>query len=346
MANDFIWFSHFSGCGGSSLGARIAGITPILGIEYDPAIASLYSANVGDVLVKDITQVDPKKLDIPALRDRSNSILVLQTSPECKKFSRANAAARANYEESMQSKSANLIRYTYSHYELFRPEYVVLENVIDYRHTHIHREFEEFLISLKYRIFKGVFNAADYGVPQTRERFIMIAARDDYPIPQVLPTHSRVKEGQLSLFSEVTKKWVGWYESIADLIPSLPESRLTKKQAILFQERKEIPHALLIERIGYYDLPKIAKSGDPIWTLRSHLGRDGKEKEGNRNKIIDAVLSNDDVRSLSIQALARLQGFPDSYQWTSKASTDIKGIGNSIPPLFMQKICESIKSLF
>ena len=85
--------SHFSGCGGSTLGAIAAGLKPISAIEFDPKIAELYQVNCGSVVVEDIAQVNFKKLDIPTRKERNGHILIHQTSPPCQDFSRANTSA-------------------------------------------------------------------------------------------------------------------------------------------------------------------------------------------------------------------------------------------------------------
>ena len=353
--------SHFSGCGGSTLGAIAAGLTPISAIEFDPRIAELYQVNCGNVLVEDITQVDFKKLDIPTKKERNGEILIHQTSPPCQDFSRANTSANRS------SDRANVLGATYEFYELYEPEFVVLENVPDYAKAKVYQEFELFLINKGYRILKGKFNAADYGVPQTRERFLSIAITKDFDIPQIISTHGK----QADLF---TKPWIGWYEAIADLIPTLPDSHLTPKQkeAVIahenllidfanstggYKSRKQYepiwtinasvgehnayPRALLIERIGYRDNPSVRRLSEPCWTIRATLGDD--KKGGNRNKVIDAILDNATVKSVTTPALARLQSFPGSYKWSGKAAVDTKGIGNSVAPLLMQRICEAIK---
>lgn len=374
---NFYYSSHFSGCGGSTIGAKNAGFTPISAIEFDPKIAELYRANIGDTLVEDISRVNFKSLDIPTKKERNGDILVHQTSPPCQDFSIANKSANRS------SDRANVLSATHDFYRLYHPDYVVLENVPAYRKASVCVDFENFLISMGYRIIKGIFNAADYGVPQTRERFLIIAVAADFPLPQITPTHGQQRQGQLSLF---TQSWIGWYDAIRDLIPSLPDSHLTEKQKqaisrvdnLLIDSRKSHPPRCplidgqqkgvggerqmreidrpiwtipasahkglprIIERIGYYDLPKVAASDEPCWTLRATLGDD--KHGGNRTKVIDAVLESSVVKSLDTKVLARLQSFPDWYQWSGKSAVDIRGIGNSIAPLLMQRICEAIKS--
>lgn len=320
--------SHFSGCGGSTLGAIAAELTPISAIEFDPRIAELYQANCGNVLAEDITQVDFKKLDIPTKKERNGDILVHQTSPPCQDFSRANTSANK------ASNRANVLGATHEFYSLYEPEFIVLENVPAYAKAGVYQEFELFLINKGYRILKGIYNAADYGVPQTRERFLSIAVAKGFDIPQITPTHGKQKSGQVDLFM---KPWVGWYEAIADLIPSLPDSQLTPKQKRVTQGQND----LLVERVGYRDEPSIREPSEPCWTIRATLGDD--QKGGSRTKIIDAILDSATIKSINTPALARLQSFPDSYKWSTKAAVDTKGIGNSVAPLLMQRICEAIK---
>ena len=355
--------SHFSGCGGSTLGAIAAKLTPISAIEFDPRIAELYQVNCGNVVVEDITQVGFKKLDIPTKKERNGDILVHQTSPPCQDFSRANTSANK------ASNRANVLGATHEFYSLYEPEFIVLENVPAYAKAGVYQEFELFLINKGYRILKGIYNAADYGVPQTRERFLSIAVAKGFDIPQITPTHGKQKSGQVDLFM---KPWVGWYAAIADLVPSLPDSRLTPKQkeAVKVHEnllidirnpistkhgyktRRELdpsftltashpPRALLVERIGYRDEPSIREPSEPCWTVRATLGDD--QKGGSRTKIIDAILDSATIKSINTPALARLQSFFDSYKWSTKAAVDTKGIGNSVAPLLMQRICEAIK---
>jgi DNA (cytosine-5)-methyltransferase 1 len=95
-------------------------------------------------------------------------------------------------------------------------------------------------------------------------------------------------------------------------------------------------NAILIENTGARSDRELQTraADEPCWTLRA-MGQDGHYHRAN------AVL-NTRIVALDIACLARLQSFPDNYQWSGKKSLDGKIIGNSVPPLMYQKILQSI----
>ncbi|MBE9038183.1 DNA cytosine methyltransferase [aff. Roholtiella sp. LEGE 12411] len=371
--NKPFFLSICSGAGGSSLGAKAVGCDT-LGIEIDPPIAELYRTNVGQVLVEDITTLNPYKVELPLLGRSltTNQLLIVQVSPPCQDYSVANKSAK-------NSTRADLLYATFHHFEVWQPDIVILENVRAYRYSRVYIDFEKHLRSLGYKCLPLLLNAADFGVPQSRERFISIFTRQGLPLPTITTIHEQNPVGQISLFQELPKhKWIGWYEAIYDLLPTLEPSTLTQKQLCAIQKHgwktqlvdqqnstsvqntykcresdqpsftlgcNSQAKALLVERVGGYDDNKKVRSHQqPSWTIKAGLGSDGKGC--NRSSFIDAVLSQADVRRLNTKALARLQTFPDSYQWSGKNSVDVRGIGNAIPCLLMQKLLEQIIGAF
>ena len=326
----FLWFSHFSGGGGSTLGAIQAGVTPLLGIEYDKNVAELYEKNLGKVICQDIGEVSVidclKYVPLKETRRKNNEILIIQTSPPCQEYSQLKLNKNPN------SESAKVIWKTRKFYALFRPEYVILENVRAYLKSEVYIKFKNYLKDLGYEIsFEEIVNCADYGVPQTRQRLITIFNYKNFPAVRINPTHKNDGE------------WVGWYSAIEDLIPNLREVNLTEKQINSLSLRcKGFSNAkIIIERVGARNgVNKIRSDDAPIWTLKASLGSDGKG--ANREKVID-VSVNGVVKSLNTQCLARLQTFPDSYEFSGKNALDVHVIGNSVPPLLTEVICEEIK---
>lgn len=382
---DIKFSSHFSGCGGFASGAKKAGFEVVSGIEWDekrPDIAELYRKNIGNHLIyKNIADVNFNELNIPLPTERKQNGLVLvhQTSPPCQDHTTLNK------KRDTKSSRANILCNTHDFYKIFMPEYVVLENVRLYRKSGVYKNFKLFLSTLGYKIEEHILNAADFGVPQTRTRLFMIAAAPKYNLPTIETTHTECPGDQLHLFK---KRWVGWYEAIADTIDELEPSKLTNKQidSVQLQQKKNtngvlvsfansggsggtyatrssespsfaitasigehnaIPkvllpkNAFLVQRIGYFKIPKIKDSLQPCWTLVSSLCDDGKG--GTRNKVIDVLIDDCETKNLNTDALARLQGFDKDYKWSGNKKIDVHGLGNSVCPPVSEAICNSIK---
>jgi len=197
----------FSGGEGAGIGLQAAGLRHMWGVEYDPAIAAVAQHNGFAVRVADVRAVDYTTL--PAVD-------WLHASPVCTRASNANPNATESPEDI--DTAAAVVRAL----DAIRPQVFTLENVWGYR------DFTAFKTICKALGDHGYFwdfehvNAADMGVPQTRKRLILRASRGLLPhLPAPVP-------------------WVGWYEAIEDLIPTLPESKLAPWQlARLPQELRE-----------------------------------------------------------------------------------------------------------
>lgn len=189
----------FTGFGGASLGAIQAGLTPLWGIEYDAKIAAVANDNLGGhVITANILDVDVHTLP---------SVDVLHASPPCPNFSVAKTGGGETQAD------IDLARKVIQFVDLIRPQVFTLENVYGYRHSQSWHMIQDALFNAGYWVSMDHVNAADLGVPQTRQRMIVRAVRGGW-VPY-LPTAGR---------------WVGWYEAIIDLIPTLPESRFAPWQ--------------------------------------------------------------------------------------------------------------------
>ena len=108
----------FSGAGGVDKGAIAAGFEHCQAIEYDPQIAEIFKANIGDCFVQNILDADPFKFERPD---------ILHASPVCKQFSTANPKkGEAQLDIDCAKKVADFI-------SVLQPQYFTLENVEAYR---------------------------------------------------------------------------------------------------------------------------------------------------------------------------------------------------------------------
>lgn len=189
----------FTGFGGATLGAINAGLKPIFGIEYDAKIAAVANDNLGGhVIVANILDVDPHTL---------SCVDVLHASPPCPNFSQAKTDGKeTDLDKALAGKVNQFIH-------VLKPRIFTLENVYQYRNSESWAMIQDNLFSMGYWVSIEHVNAADYGVPQTRQRMIVRAVQGGW-IP----------------YLPAAQRWVGWYEAIEDLIPTLPESQFAPWQ--------------------------------------------------------------------------------------------------------------------
>jgi DNA (cytosine-5)-methyltransferase 1 len=199
--------SLFTGGGLFDIGAMEAGYKPIWGNELDDKIAAVARLNGLPVITADARSVNFEKLERP---DH------LHASPPCPNFSAAKHGAQ---ETETDLQLARAVVRTIGH---FNPDTFTLENVPAYVHSQSFKMILDCLLKLGYFVDVRNLNAADFGVPQTRLRLWVRASKrllSGYPAPM---------------------KWVGWYEVIEDLIPSLPDTQFAPWQmARLPQEYKD-----------------------------------------------------------------------------------------------------------
>lgn len=209
--------SLFTGFGGADVGALQAGLTPVWGIEFDQDIAAVASKNLEHpITVGDILGCDP--LDYPRVD-------VLHASPPCPSYS----VAKANGTETKLD--IQLGKKVAEFFTVLRPRVASIENVYGYRKAKAFQIIVKALRQTGYHVRWWHLNSADYGVPQTRKRLIMAASRDFTPQRPPSTHQERGKHnGQLALFGDNLQPWVGWYEAIEDLIPSLPDSEFAPWQ--------------------------------------------------------------------------------------------------------------------
>lgn len=204
----------FSGGGGADIGMQNAGVDVRWGIEVDDEIASVARDNGLPIKTGDVTEVSPETME---------RVDILHASPPCPNFSVAKADRKESDED------VSLARSVTKFVDGLQPKLFTLENVWGYRRSRSWKLIREYFQRNDYAWNAWRLNSADYGVPQTRKRLI-VAARRLGPRPsKPTPTHAE-NPSSTGLFGDEKKEWVGWYESVKDLIPDLPDTELADWQ--------------------------------------------------------------------------------------------------------------------
>lgn len=234
-----ISYSYFRGGNLAGVGFERAGFRDIGGVEFDKGIAAVADLNFpsAPTTVADVCAVDPALL-------LDEAPTHFHASPSCKNASQANQPDED--EDGIKTREtegdrdagravARFIRH-------WTPPYVTIENVWMYRSFDAFGFILQALKDQGYSFDYWHLNSADYGVPQTRKRLILIAKRGLHRIQRPHPTHR--KGGDM-----FHQPWRGWYGAIEDLLPGLPDTTPAPWQ--LARLPAELRETLLIGPGGY-----------------------------------------------------------------------------------------------
>ncbi len=287
--------SLFSGAGGLDLGFILAGHEIVWANDlYSDAVAT-YKQNIGNhIIEKDIREVPSS--DIP------DCDIVIGGFP-CQGFSVANVKRNTHDERNVLYKE--LLRVIKDK----QPRYFLAENVKGILSLNKGKSFEMIIndfSSLNYNVVYKVLNAADYGVPQTRERVIIVGVRKDldfvYTYPE--PTHSKNAEAGKSL-------WV----SVGDALKTLPDP--------------DLPNDIVNHTYSKYKLTFNGYIGhrpvDPNKPAPTVTAR-GDNKGG-----VVILPHPNGLRRMTCRELATIQGFPIDFKFIGNNSSIYRQIGNAVP---------------
>ena len=301
--------SLFSGAGGLDLGLIQAGNTIIWANDIDKDAVATYRENIGDHIVCD----DIKNIDISAL---PNADVVVGGFP-CQGFSQANRL------RTLEDDRNQLYRFFYNTIKVKQPKYFIAENVKGILSLGKGEAIKQIVADFEaagYITSVNLVNMADYGVPQTRQRVIIIGQRVDlgkelrFIFPQ--PTHS--KTGELP-------KWV----SIKEAIGHFPDPD---------KENNVLNHVYSAYKVEYRNFTGHRKT-DPDKPSPTVLAR------GNGKGGVCAIPHYNGRRRLTIRESASVQTFPEDFHFVGTMNSCYRQIGNAVPVLFARKLGDELMRL-
>lgn len=238
----------------------------------------------------------------------------------CPNFS--NAKANGKETDNDIALSAKVAEYIAYHL----PDVFTLENVYKYRQSKSWQVIAKTLHDNGYLFNYWHVNMADYGVPQTRKRMIVIARRDR--VMPTLPPATHAKEQIAGMFGGL-EKWVGWYEAIEDIFDTRVSCQLPPWAAFIKPVPKAGTFALMPNSTGY------ARA----WKGRGVLSPSRPAATFSANSLdkIFYCTEEGDYKPTINHAL-RFQSFPIQYILPNSQEVSCRGIGNAVPPLFASKL--------
>ncbi len=340
----------FSGGGGLSEGMRQAGFIVNAAVEIDPIAAETFRLNHKDAIVleRNIQHVSSSEL-LKQSGMIKGQLDLLAGCPPCQGFSSLTAKYKRN------DKRNSLIKEVSRLAKDLTPRAVMIENVpglMKKGHAYL-SEFIRELKNIGYIVNYDVLQVADYGVPQERCRFVLLAGLGfEIEIPK--PTHSKTGENGLPKWKTVQEALTGLGKPV-----SLKESASYGGPRNLNWHITRNLSDINIERLKY------VKPGGPRYDIpdslrpKCHQGKDigfgnvyGRMSWDSPSPTITGgctVLSKgrfghpSELRTISVREAARLQTFPDSFEFaTDFIDHACKIIGNALPCEFariMSRAC-------
>ena len=291
--------TYFSGGGLVEEGLKGI-IDPVVAVEYDEKISGVYRNNFGQhIVTADVRDVDPKEL----VKQIDGEVEYFHASPVCKNYSQAKSNhAEVELDKETAASTAEFIN-------AIKPKVVTIENVKGYKDSEAMKTITDALDANGYTWDADVYNAADYGGYTNRERLIVRAVRD----------------GKLPAKPKKMAHKSGWYEAVADIIPTLTE----KKNGVA----PWMDVRLKADGIDWRNIDK------PLYVMGSAYA-DGKVPHAFADELLptlrtksgDVIVMPDGKVYRAIgRVLARVSGVSDDYKMPFSESLSHTIIGNGIP---------------
>ena len=327
--------------GGMSLGFASLGeyFRVIGGVDINTTSLKTYEQNYGiPVLNADITTISPKSNVIQQTfkLDGEHPLVVIGCAP-CQGFS----AHRKKDGDKPEDERNTLIGYFSDIAVNLNPDFVVMENVPEIligKYKNHYEEAKKVFTQNGYYVVQRVYNAAGFGVPQARNRAIIVASKyADFALPDEILTEEE-------------------YKTVRDAIADLPYVDARHQTAMIDRYHRcsthkqstvdviaQVPHdggsrpkgvgPKCLDKVnGFSDVYGRLSWDKPAITITQYA----------RNPASGRYSHPEQNRGLTIREAARLQSFPDGYFWNGSLEDNFKQIGEAVPPLLALAIATQI----
>lgn len=339
----------FAGVGGLSQGFIKAGCSIEFAVEFDSAIAEAYQKNHPNTTVYN---EDISKLDTTLLKQKHPHVDIIIGGPPCQGFSQKGK--RLSINDPRNFLFQQFVRFVRD----FNPTYFVIENVPNilttsngYFKDEIIKEFE----SLGYSVNCGILCASDFGVPQDRRRAVFIGkkGKETILLPKPNGRSTTIKEAIYDLpfiesgegeevskylvhpFSEYQKELRGCSEVLYNHVA-------TKHSDLALKRLSLIPKGCGKEVLPQEHRTKSIYSGTWCRLLEDGIAATITTRfdTPSSGRFTHPVLN----RCLTVREAARIQSFPDNFRFFGNKMSQMKQVGNAVPPLLAYAIALQITS--
>ncbi|KQZ54643.1 cytosine methyltransferase [Rhizobium sp. Root149] len=333
--------SLFSGCGGLDLGLQAAGFRTVLASDLEALCGETWQRNLPTVpfLASRIGSLSRSDI-FAALGGRIGEIDLVAGGPPCPPFSKSRFYRKDKPRALDDPNGWETVNGYLNMLDWVRPRAFILENVKGLAYK-VHADAINTIVSraeqLGYKVTTGVLNAADYGVPQIRERcFVLGSLEGSISLPP--PTHSKDVDSSLlpwvtagSVLSDLDTEenacddghFAGGQHH--DLLRQVPPG----DNYLYFTEKRGHPDPKFKWRGRYWSFLLKLSPDMPSWTIQARRSNNMGPFHW-RNRI------------LRIEEIKRLQTFPDNFHIAGTVEQQWRQIGNAVPPVLAAAVGRSV----
>lgn len=333
----------FCGCGGFSLGFERAGFDVLLGIDvWEDALKTYcYNHHNSQGLQADLSKLSPQEV-VPQLKGKNVDVII--GGPPCQGFSVAGKRIVDDIRNTLYKNFVQFVKY-------FKPKAFVLENVpniLSIGGGVVKSSILNDFTSLGYTVEYKVLTASDYGVPQNRRRAFFVGFMDGHHFTFPLPFDSEkittkqalsdLPEGEIIDGGDYPKKADSPYQK---LMRGTSKALYNHQPTIHNQKTIEII-SLVPDGGNYRDLPKELQETRKVhiaWT-RMCSSRPCFTIDCGHNHHFHYEYN----RVPTVRESARIQSFPDEFIFIGNRGSQLKQVGNAVPPLLAQAVAVQLKS--
>jgi DNA (cytosine-5)-methyltransferase 1 len=349
--------SLFAGVGGCCRGVSAAGFDVRVAVESDPAACQTLAANASGNLIfaSDIRYFMGQHADVHRRRYCLGDVDLVVGGPPCQGHSAAGQRDARDPRNGLWRQFARVVG------EL-RPKAIMLENVPGLLQTDQGRLTAEILATFRSAGYCNAYihrlDAVDFGIPQTRKRIFILATRDDVPLSAPLAALfrdglRRAHRPRVSVTEAIGdlpgEAWDSGHEPMQYPQPAMSgyarEMRrgvqmLTHHhtKAICADRRRAIIAALAQGEDGSSLPPELFSGSRGTKWRRLHPHRPSPTILSNASRDLSSWIHPVHPRFLTVREAARLQGFPDLFQFPCSESAALRQIGNAVPPALAQAV--------
>ena len=340
----------FSGVGGLSHGFEQVGFEPVVAIDFWDDAIKTYNHNRKDKVGKsmDITKFNDELLS-QIIKDHKVDGII--GGPPCQGFSTARLSNATEKIGKVNESRNHLYLEFFRTVDIVRPKFFLIENVrglVSANKGAFVKDIIERFGGIGYKVSFQILNASDYGVPQNRQRVFFVGLLDgNFEFPEKFEYKISTKEAIADLIN-----------SVEDSVQKYSTPSKNEYQKLMREGKKIIKnHEVTIHNDQTKNVISMVPDGGNIkslpseyWNIRRYNKAFQRMNSDLPSNTIDTGHRNyfhyEANRIPTARESARIQSFPDSFEFLGTKGSQYKQVGNAVPPLLAKAIAERIKSYF